>query len=209
MRKALDALYHFMEQPLFLWSRPILALSCLLLVATFFAPLWRIEMTAPQYRNGLSIDIYAHTIVGGHDGADIAEINVLNHYIGMHKLDRKELSDLDWIPFALGALALLTLRVASVGNVRASLELMVVTVYFATCSMARFVYRFYVFVHKLSPDAPIKVEGFTPAIIGTKQIANFSTSSMPALGTAAVAGFALCVTAVTVWHLWAGKRAAR
>src|SRR5688572_9381681 len=119
MKDALDKLYRFMEQPLFLTSRPVLAASVLLLALAFVLPLWRISMTAPQYRDGLSVDIYAHTIEGGRDGADISEINVLNHYIGMKKLDRRELSDLDWIPFAIGVLGLLTLRVAAVGNVRA------------------------------------------------------------------------------------------
>ena len=32
------------------------------------------------------------------------------------KLDRAELSDLDWIPFAIGVLGLLTLRVAAIGR---------------------------------------------------------------------------------------------
>ncbi|MCC6807475.1 MAG: hypothetical protein IT381_08630 [Deltaproteobacteria bacterium] len=208
MRVALQKFYVFLEQPLFLSARPVLVASCLLLGVAFFSPLWRIEMVAPQYRNGLSIDIYAHTIKGGHDGADINEINVLNHYIGMRKLDRAELSDLDWIPFAIGVLALLTLRVAAIGNVRALLDLIVITGYFSAFSMARFVYRLYIYGHNLSPDAPVKVEGFTPAIIGSKQIANFTTTSLPGGGTFAMGAFALVVGAVTVWHLWAGKRAA-
>ncbi len=209
MKLALERFYRFLEQPLFLSARPILALSVALLGLAFVQPLWRIEMTAPQYRNGLSIDIYPHTIAGGHDDADIAEINVLNHYIGMRKLDRHELSDLDWLPFALGVLAILALRVAAIGNVRALLDLAVVTGYFSVFAFGRFVYRLYVFGHNLSPDAPVKIEGFTPAIIGTKQIANFTTTSMPAGGAFAIAGFALVVSVVSVWHLWAGKRAAR
>ena len=209
MRIALEKFYLFLERPLFLGARPALVLSCVLLGLTFIAPLWRIEMTAPQYRQGLSIDIYSHTIKGGHDGADIAEINVLNHYIGMKKLDRAELSDLDWIPFAIGMLVLLTLRVAAIGNVRALLDLLVITGYFSAFSMARFVYRLYVYGHSLSPEAPVKVDGFTPAIIGTKQIANFTTSSMPAGGTFALIGYTLVVAGLSIWHLWAGKRAAK
>lgn len=209
MRIALQKFYAFLEQPLFLSSRPVLVLGCLLLVVAFFTPLWRIEMVAPQYRNGLSIDIYAHTIKGGHDGADISEINVLNHYIGMRKLDRAELSDLDWIPFAIGVLALLTLRVAAIGNVRALIDLVIVTGYFSAFSMARFVYRLYIYGHNLNPEAPVKVEGFTPAIIGSKQIANFTTTSMPGGGTIAMGAFTLLVGGITIWHLWAGKRAAK
>lgn len=209
MRLALEKFYRFLEQPLYLGARPALVLSCALLALTFAAPLWTISMTAPQYKAGLEIDIYAHTIKGGHDGADIAEINVLNHYIGMKKLDRAELSDLDWIPFAIGLLMLLTLRVAAIGNVRSLLDLIVVTGYFSAFSMARFVYRLYIYGHSLNPEAPVKVEGFTPAIFGTKQIANFTTRSMPAAGTFALMGYTLLVAGLAVWHLWAGKRAAR
>jgi hypothetical protein len=47
---------------------------------------------------------------GDHDGHDITEINELNHYIGMKPSDRAALTDLDWIPFALGLLAHPALR---------------------------------------------------------------------------------------------------
>jgi hypothetical protein len=40
----------------------------------------------------------------------------------MKKLDRADFTDLDWIPFAIGALALLALRVAAIGDVRALLH---------------------------------------------------------------------------------------
>ena len=63
-------------------------------------------MLAPQYPQGLTLDIYAHKVEGGRNGADIQEINTLNHYIGMKHLDRAQLSDLDWLPFGFGVLAL-------------------------------------------------------------------------------------------------------
>src|SRR5687767_14669742 len=100
----------------------MLVASCLFLVLAFFHPPWRISMEAPQYPNGLYLDIWAYTIEGGNDGQHLAEINNLNHYIGMHTIDRAEFADLDWLPFALGILILLTLRVAVVGNVRSLID---------------------------------------------------------------------------------------
>lgn len=208
LRPSLAAFYAFLDRPLFPRSRLVLAALVIPLVLAFTQPLWTIGMTAPQYPQGLQMEIYVHKVVGGHDGKDIAEINTLNHYIGMHKIDRAELTDLDWIPFALGLLAILTLRCAAIGNVRALLDLVVVTSYVSVFAFGRFVYKLYVYGHTLDPEAPIKLPAFTPAIIGKKQIANFSVASWPQLGTVLVGVFTLGLFAITAWHLVAGRRAA-
>ncbi len=209
MKHALDKFYLFVQTPLRLRSRLLLALLVVPLLLAFTAPLWNISMKAPQYPNGLGLDIYAHKVEGGRDGADIQEINTLNHYIGMSPIDRAALSDLDWIPFALGILVILTLRVAAIGNVSALIDLAVMTFYFSLFSLGRFVYRLYVLGHNLDPKAPVTVEPFMPAVFGTKQIANFTVTSLPRLATVYMAIFALGVAGLTIWHLWTGRREAR
>jgi hypothetical protein len=206
MQLALDKFYHFLDRPLFPWSRLILLALAIPLVLTFTAPLWRISMVAPQYPDGLYMEIYAHKIDGGNHGQHIKEINTLNHYIGMHKIDRAELSDLDWIPFALGFLFVLTLRCAAIGNVRALIDLSVIGGYVGLFAFGKFVYKLYVFGHNLDPDAPIKLDPFTPAIFGTKQIANFSTRSFPQLGAIYIGIFFVGVLGLVLWHLIAGRK---
>ena len=208
MKLALDKFYAFLDRPLFLPARLVLLVLVVPLVLTFSAPLWKISMTAPQYPNGLSMEIYAHKIEGGNGGQHIKEINTLNHYIGMHKIDRAELSDLDWIPFALGLLVVLTLRCAAIGNVRALVDLVVVAGYIGAFAFGKFVYKLYVFGHNLDPDAPLKIEPFTPAIFGTKQIANFSTQSYPQSGAIAIGVFFAGLFGLLAWHLIAGRRRA-
>lgn len=208
MQLALDKFYAFLDRPLFMRSRWILLLATIPLALTFTQPLWKISMIAPQYPDGLYMEIYAHKIEGGNNGQHIKEINTLNHYIGMHKIDRAELSDLDWIPFALGLLIVLTLRCAAVGNVRSLVDLAVLGAYVGVFAMGKFVYKLYVFGHNLDPDAPFKLEPFTPAIFGTKQIANFTTKSYPQLGSAYIGIFFAGVFGVLVWHLVAGRRQA-
>lgn len=208
MRLALDKFYAFLDRPLFMVARVVLLVAVIPLALTFTQPLWRISMTAPQYPAGLYLDIYAHKIDGGNKGQHIKEINTLNHYIGMHKIDRAELSDLDWIPFALGLLVILTLRCAVIGNVRALVDLAVVAGYIGIFAFGKFVYKLYVFGHNLDPTAPIKVDPFTPAIFGTKQIANFSTSSYPQAGSVFIAIFFVLILGVLAWHLIAGRRQA-
>jgi len=184
-------------EPLVQSSRLLLALLVLPLGLAFTAPLWRMDFGAPQYPQGLHLRISAHTVEG-----DINEINTLNHYIGMHRIDRAELSDLDWIPFGLGALALLCLRVAAIGDLRSLVDLCVLFVYFSGFSFARFVYKLYVFGHSLDPMAAISVDPFTPAILGTKQIANFTTTSLPGLGSVWLLLVAVGLAAVFGWNLW-------
>ena len=208
MRLALDKFYAFLDRPLVLRSRVILLLLVVPLVLTMTQPLWRISMTAPQYPDGLYLDVYAHKIDGGNHGQHIKEINTLNHYIGMHKIDRAELSDLDWIPFGLGLLVILTLRCAAIGNVRALVDLVVVAGYIGGFAFGKFVYKLYVFGHNLDPTAPIKLEPFTPAIFGTKRIANFTTSSYPQLGSVMIGIFFAGIVGVVLWHLIAGRREA-
>jgi hypothetical protein len=209
MKNALDKFYAFVQTPLRLRSRILLALLVVPLLLAFTAPLWNISMTAPQYPQGLEIDIFAHKVEGGRDGADIQEINTLNHYIGMAPIDRAALSDLDWIPFAIGVLMILTLRVAAIGNVSALIDLAVMTFYFSLFSLGRFVYKLYVLGHNLDPRAPVTVEPFMPAVFGTKQIANFTVTSLPRLATIYMGIFATGVAALTIWHLWTGRRDAR
>jgi copper chaperone NosL len=208
LRQSLDSFFAFLDRPLFLGARLALAVLVIPLCLTFTAPLWKISMVAPQYPNGLYMEIYVHKVDGGHDAHDIKEINQLNHYIGMKPIDRAALTDLDWIPFALGLLALLTLRCAAIGNVRALIDLMVVSGYVAGFAFARFVYKLWYFGHSLSDDAPIKLAPFTPAVIGKKQVANFAVESWPQAGTLWVTAFLAGVVAITLWHLIAGRRAA-
>jgi len=83
----------------------------------------------------------------------------------------------------------------------------VITGYVTVFSLARFVYKLYVFGHDLDPRAPVNIDPFMPVVIGTKQVANFTTHSWPRIGTALIAIFALGVMGVTVWHCWTGYRA--
>jgi hypothetical protein len=84
----------------------------------------------------------------------------------------------------------------------------VLSAYVAGFAFARFIYKLWYFGHSLAPDAPIKLEPFTPAVIGKKQVANFAVESWPQAGTYWVTVFLAGIVAITVWHLIAGRRAA-
>lgn len=201
MPGTLDRFHALLVRPLPGGARLLLVLLVVPVALSFTQPLWRMHLQAPQYPQGLDLDIYAHTIEG-----DIQEVNTLNHYIGMAPISRAELSDLDWIPFALGAVVLLTLRVAAVGDVRALVDLAVLFSYFGLFSMGRFYYKLYVFGHNLDPRAPFELEPFTPPVLGTKEIANFTTTSWPGGATWLIGLFAVGVFGLVAWQLASGWR---
>lgn len=194
-----------LDTPLDRSVRILVLLLIIPLLLSFTQPLWRISLQAPQYPNGLTMDIYAHKLRGGHDGQDINEINELNHYIGMKKIERSEFTDLDWIPFAFGILVLLALRVAAIGNMRSLVDLSVLTLYVSLFAMARFVYREYVFGHNLDPHAPVRIQPFMPVILGTKQLANFTTRGMPQAGSVLLGIVVLGLIAATIWEFTRGR----
>lgn len=208
MRLYLDSFYAFLAKPLKPRSRLALAVLAIPLALSLTQPLWRISMEAPQYPGGLYLDIFAYTVEGGNNGQHMQEINTLNHYIGMHTLDREAMSDLDWLPFALGALFIFALRVAAIGNVSALVDLVVMTTYVSAFAFGRFIYTLYIFGHHLKPDAPVKVPGFMPAVLGSKQIANFTTHSWPQAGSYLLGTFVLGTVGVLIWHLVSGRREA-
>jgi hypothetical protein len=206
MSSAAQRFFEALGKPLEPWQRVALLAALIPLVLSVTQPLWNIRMFAPQYPQGLSLDIYAYTIEGGNQGRDLHEINILNHYIGMRKLERAEFTDLDWIPFAIGVLALLALRVAALGDLRALIDLAVLTVYFGLFSAGRFVFRLWVFGHELDPKAPVQVDPFLPPVFGTQQIANFTASSFPRAGTFLISLFAGIVLLLAAWRIVSALR---
>lgn len=182
----------------------LLLIVPLLLSLTF--PLWRISLVAPQYPSGLYMEIFTYKLDGGNSGQHVKEINTLNHYIGMKTLDRAELTDLDWMPFGFGALALLALRVSTIGNLRALVDLVVLTWYFSLFSLGRFVFKMYTYGHNLDPRAPIHMDPFMPALFGEKQLANFMTTSYPQTGTFLYGAFVAGISVLLIQQLLAARK---
>jgi copper chaperone NosL len=159
-------------------SRWLLLLLLAPLLLAMIAPIWHMRFEAPQYPQGLELVIFPYTVSG-----DVQEVNTLNHYIGMSRIDRAALSDLDFLPFAIGAFALLLLRVVAFADLRSLLDLIALYTYFGLFAFARFAFTLYVFGHNLDPTAPFRIEPFTPTVLGTGSVANFTITSLPARGS--------------------------
>ena len=207
MRNLLDALNRHLDARLDFGPRALLVVASALLAVTLVLPLWNLTMFAPQYPDGLRMDIYTYTLQGEHGGQDLKEINVLNHYIGMQDLSNENFTEFKWMPFAIGVLALLALRSAVHGTMGSLVDSFVLFVYFGGFSLWSFWHKLYTYGHNLGSTAPVKVAPFTPPVFGYEQIANFEVYSYPRAGTYVMvaAGAVLLVALALAWR--AGNRA--
>jgi len=160
-------------------SKVLLVLSTIALVTSIFVPLWRIELDAPQYPEGLMMQIHANKL-----GGQVDIINGLNHYIGMQTLHAENFIEFTILPYIISAYALLILLTALV----ASKELLYFSfwafVAFGIIAMADFWRWEYNYGHNLDPSAAIIVPGmsYQPPLIGFKQLLNFGAYSIPDIG---------------------------
>lgn len=182
MRSLLRREYVFLRRPLSFGARVVLLAAIASLALALVLPLWRIGLVAPQYQEGLELRIYSYQLVAGNHGQDLAEINNLNHYIGMKPLAEADFIEMRWVPFALGLFILLALRATVIGTMRSLIDLLALFLYFTAFSLGSFYYRLYTYGHLLDPHAPVKIAPFTPVVIGRQQIANFQQSSWPEIG---------------------------
>ncbi len=176
------------------WIRAFTFLSALLLVLVLFFPIWKIELTAPQYPEGLALQIFA-----GKLGGDVEIINGLNHYIGMRTLHANDFIEFTVLPYCNIFFAALVF-VTAISN-RKSMLYFTTVLFVAFCILAMFdFWRWeYDYGHNLNPEAPIRVPdmAYQPPLLGYKQLLNFGAFSIPDIGgwmfIAAAALLVLCM----------------
>ena len=155
----------------------LLLVAALSILPSMVLPTWTIRLRAPQYPEGLEMQIKPFGVTG-----DVREINLLNHYLGMHQIALDEFTEFRFIPFFIlrfFGFALLTVLIARMPL--AALGWMDF-VLFGMVMLSTLQHWLYTYGHDLSPDAPLKIQPFTPHLIGATQVGQFSVSSWPAAG---------------------------
>src|SRR5687768_17972699 len=92
-------------------SRIFIAIGSLALIIMFFVPAWSIYLIAPQYPEGLSMQIWLNKITG-----QVEIINGLNHYIGMKQINADMFPEFSFLVYILGFFILCGLIVAITGK---------------------------------------------------------------------------------------------
>ncbi|MBK8517883.1 MAG: nitrous oxide reductase accessory protein NosL [Saprospiraceae bacterium] len=157
----------------------LLILAGLFILSTLYFPIWRIELDAPQYPEGLALLIYANKL-----GGNVDIVNGLNHYIGMKTLHAEEFIEFTVLPYILGFFGLWSIVAAFIKSKRNALILLVCFMLFGVLAMYDFWRWEYEYGHNLNPNAAIIVPGmaYQPPLIGFKQLLNFGAYSIPDLG---------------------------
>jgi len=176
------------------FTRILIVISCLLMSSAYFLPLWHILLDAPQYPEGLEMKIWLNGLSG-----NIAQINGLNHYIGMKFISVDDFKEFKVLPYVFGALTLIGFASAITKSRKLLWTWFIGLCLFAIVGFSDFYMWEYNYGHKLNPHAAIKVEGmnYQPPLFGYKQLLNFTAGSLPDAGGLLVgAGGLLTVAAL-------------
>lgn len=176
-----------------------MAIAALLLAGVYFVPIWSISMEAPQYPEGIGMEIMVDNIEGQKPN-DLQNINGLNHYIGMKSIEPASIPELKIMPYIFGFLIITGLIIAATGKRVLILYWLGFFILAAIAGMVDFYMWGYDYGHNLNPDAPIKVPGMTyqPPLIGSKQLLNINATSLPHIGFY-LALFSLSIAGLVWW----------
>ncbi len=163
------------------WARwPVLGFGAgavALFIASFFQQWWQFYLYAPQYPKGLSL-VISLTGMGG----DVSEIDLLNHYIGMHHLAGAAPTERHLAGWGVAAIAVLTLALLASSGRKLNKLVAIPAIAFPIGFLADSFYWLYTFGHQLDPRAPLHIDAFTPQMFGNGKIGQFETFAQPGLG---------------------------
>jgi nitrous oxidase accessory protein len=184
-------------------ERRLIVVAALVLLPVFFLPvlpIWTMKLWAPQYPEGLTLTIYTNSIQG-----DLQKINTLNHYVGMHPITASDFREFTYLPQLLTLFGFMALLAALVNR-----RWLALLGWLAFSGFALYMFRDYAqwlwhYGHDLDPRAAIKLDTFTPPVIGYQKMANFKVWSLPGPGTWLL-GLAWLIGPVALWLEWRDRR---
>jgi copper chaperone NosL len=185
-----------------IWIRLLLLLCGAGLIIVLFVPMWRIDLVAPQYPEGLMLLIYPNKLAGN---VDI--INGLNHYIGMKTLHTGDFMEFTLLPYIIVFFSAAFIFAAIINRKKILYTLCFLFVAFGILAMYDFWRWEYNYGHNLNPEAAIIVPGmaYQPPLIGFKQLLNFGAYSMPDIGGWIFIGVGACLVFCTIMA-WRSSR---
>lgn len=166
------------RQSSFRLSSALLIAAAALLAVSTLLPYWRIRLNAPQYPNGLFITVYVNHLEG-----DVREVDGLNHYIGMAPLEEAANIERSLAPIAMVVIALMIVSVAFIHSKWLAV-LAIPAMLFPFIFLADMWVWLWYYGNHLDPTAALSssIEPFTPAILGTGVVGQFSTTAVLQIG---------------------------
>lgn len=179
--------------------RPVLLLSAAALIAvSYFLPFWQITLHAPQYPDGLTVQITSSGPKG-----DVSEVDELNHYIGMRPMADLAKTETSLWPWGIALLILILIAAAFLHGRLASLLALGAASYPVLFAADLYYWLDYA-GHHLDPSAALSgaVDPFMPAFFGSKMVGQFETDATFTYGfvVVLVASLLALVAAVVAWR---------
>ena len=165
------------------------AVSLLLIAGGWFLPLWVATLYAPQYPGGLSMRAYGHDVTG-----DVDEISGLNHYVGMRAFDLDDFPEIALWPYALAG-AVVAVGLALLLERRWLRRFGLLYLWATPIGVLAVIQvRLHQYGQDLDPNAALRIDPFTPLVIGPTEVWNFMTWSWPGLGLVSIVVTAALLT---------------
>lgn len=165
------------------FPRGLMALASGLLLFLFLFPLWKITLEAPQFPDGIYMNIWINKITGSGEHI-LQNINILNHYIGMKKIEPDSIPELSWFPYVVIGMVILGVIIAILNKQWLFLGWSILLMILGALGIYDFYLWEYDYGHNLDPTAPIKIPGmvYQPPLFGRKDLLNFIAYSYPSWG---------------------------
>ncbi len=183
-----------------IWLTALILVAAIAYVSSYFLPYWNMTLYAPQYPGGLKVEIYLHQIEG-----DVREIDILNHYIGMEKLEEAAVRERALAPWMIGGIGAALLVFVLIPGRRWAWVLLLPGLLFPVGFVGTTYYWLYTYGNNLDPRAPINIEPFTPTMFGEGVIGQFRTVAGPGAG----AYLALAAALLIALSFWLRRRIRR
>lgn len=179
----------------------LLVIAGALLVASYWQPYWHMKLLAPQYPKGLHVTAFLDRLTG-----DVAEIDGLNHYIGMRPLNDAAQLERQTSAMLVGVVALLVGGAIFIHSRWAAL-LAGPALLFPVGFLLDLHLWLSHFGNNLDPHAALSssIKPFTPPVLGTGIIGQFKTVATPGTGL----WLATLAALVVLLALWMHRRAYR
>lgn len=172
----------------------LMIIGSALLLSLFYYPLWNIHLIAPQYPEGIGMNIHINDIKGVEE-FDVDKVDMLNHYIGMKPIPKPhEMIEFTLFPIVISIMAGLGMLIGVIGffgklKPKWFMGWLVLMVGLGIVGMWDFNQWMVDYGTNLDPNAAIILMDefenpmeYNPPLIGHKKLLNFDVDSWPQTG---------------------------
>ncbi len=183
-------------------SRILIFLCAMAMIPSLYMPVWQIQLEAPQYPEGLKLELWSSKIAG-----DVDKINGLNHYIGMEQIHQETFAEFKVMSYMIIAMIALAVLGAATGK---KIFLWILSGYLMACGIwgtYDFWHWEYIYGHNLNPHAAIRIPGmaYQPPLFGWKQLLNFTAGSFPDIGGWLIIGPSVLIIFILMYEKFIRK----